>query len=136
MTPTTPTDKIYCYVTTETCNRIYVALPDEHIHGVPVAEHGDYTAWTMDEDETLAAAYGTGYTARCARRVLCDLNWPINLQPIWRAIKAELGDDIAAWVDLCFDEADIAKRNGFNQTAIIADIRGCWDDEQGAEITK
>ena len=136
---------IYCYVTGEQC-LLKTANIDDEIFGHPVAECGDYDAWTLDENETNELVFSSsGYRFRAARAVQEEMAWQVNLCPIRERLTMELtrilqrdnqtssATDVIAWMDANVDEDNIARRNGFQPVAIAEDLAKCYSAEQ--EVT-
>lgn len=140
------TEKIYCYVTSEQCRAMKTAGIGDEIDGVPVETHGDYNAWTLDEEETNAMVFATTrYRFRSARSVQRAMGWQVNLAPIRERLAQELtriigrdneafsAADVLTWMDACVDEADVACRNHFAPVAIAEDLARCYCDEREAD---
>ena len=136
---------IYCYVTGEQC-LIKTAATDDEIFGHPVAQCGDYDAWTLDENETNELVFSSsGYRFRAARAVQREMAWQVNLAPIRERLTMELtriihrdnetfsADEVLSWMDAGVDEEDTAKRNWFMPVAIAEDLAKCYSVEQ--EVT-
>ena len=66
----------YAYVSRENCVSKRAYLPSDTLNGIPVAEHGDLTAWEHSEAETLRRiAEASGYQWVSARNVAELLGW-------------------------------------------------------------
>ena len=135
-------EHIFCYVTNESC-LLKTAAPDDEIFGHPVAECGDYDAWTLNQDETNALVLSSsGYRFRAARAVQKEMGWQVSLYPIRERLTMELtriihrdnetfsATDVIAWMDANVDEDDIARRNGFQPVAIAEELAKCYSAER------
>jgi len=137
--------KIYCYVTSESC-LLKTANIDDEVFGRPVSECGDYDAWTLDQDETNALVFsGSGYRFRAARAVQKEMGWKVSLYPIRERLTMELAriiqrdnetfspTDVIEWMDANIDEDDkdeVARQNEFNPVQIAEDLARCYSVER------
>ena len=65
-------NKIYAYVTSQTCSHCLVFRPGEYYQQRPVSKHGDLEPWYCGKKLTaILASHGqTEYTRESARKVL------------------------------------------------------------------
>lgn len=135
------TTTTYCYVTGEQCRSLKTADLDDEIDGMPVAAHGDYMPWTLDEHETNRLVYtATGYRFHAARAVQAEMCWSAIWAPIYEDLLVELRKLVGADAEMIrrgasdtMDEEEIARRGGFTAAGIAAAILDAWGDDREVE---
>ena len=68
-------DRIYCYVTTETCRIMRTAKKGTEVDGRPVSSHGDFTHWVYGKPTTRAMCGQSGWRGAAARAVCREMGW-------------------------------------------------------------